>query len=187
VIIGFIVAASLLVTQAGEGEGEGDPEGEGEGEVGAGEGEGEGEGEDPCASRCEDDDDGNAGVAFCDNGVPAFIVCRDVDVGAVCGLVSAGFGFDCLLPDGVPCDPGYAAGASRCRSGACRDEICAPGAPVSENPKEPTRGTAIAATVGASSSSCAGCPSASLLLPLAGAAVLRRRPKPQGRAAGNPG
>jgi hypothetical protein len=83
VIIGFIVAASLLVTQAGEGEGEGDPEGEGEGEVGAGEGEGEGEGEDPCASRCEDDDDGNAGVAFCDNGVPAFIVCSDVDVGDI--------------------------------------------------------------------------------------------------------
>ncbi len=159
-----VVVAALLVAQ-GEGEGEADPP----------LGEGEGEGEDPCTPQCDGDV-----LRFCDFGAAATLVCADVDAnvsGETCGLLSAEWGFDCLLPDGAACDPGFGFGQSRCAGGACIDQVCATGEPLGEPVLEPTQGTDFVANTAPTSDSCLGCPQTSLVgpLPLLGLWRARRR------------
>jgi hypothetical protein len=130
-----------------------------------------------CAPAC----DGNT-VTFCDDDEVATIDCaQDVHAGSTCRRLSAEWGDDCVLPEGAPCDPGYAFGASRCDPGpprlSCIDGVCAPGAPASEDPLEPTPGTTVINNNPATTNpfGCSGCPQSAGAWVAALLALLRAR------------
>jgi hypothetical protein len=119
---------------------------------------------DDCDIVCLDD----ATLSFCDGGEAVTLACGDVDVAARCAWHSEDWGFDCVLPTGAACDPAYAYGRSRCESGlACRDGVCAPGAPAPLAPLEPTAGTTHSTTTTTTNPvsllNCQSCGSASML------------------------
>lgn len=76
----------------------------------------------PWPARCE----GNT-LIFCDalTGEERTLSCDEL--GATCGLLSDAWGFDCLLPEGAPCEPGYANGLSRCAGASSRTLCCVDG------------------------------------------------------------
>ncbi|MFZ9885931.1 MAG: hypothetical protein ACO3JL_00405 [Myxococcota bacterium] len=136
-----------------------------------------------CTPRC----DGEV-LVFCDEGARDPVVAVDCSAqGATCGLLSESWGFDCLLPLGAVCEPGYAEGLSRCEGSAaaalcCVEGVCA--APGEETdcrafvPGAPTRPAGTSAAIEEEgSSSCLGCtgfPGLGLL-PLGVGLGLRRR------------
>jgi hypothetical protein len=157
----------------------------------AGEGEGEGEAPDRCDPVCVDD----ATLAFCADGEPTTLPCASVAAGARCGLLSAAWGADCLLPAGAACDPDYGFGDSRCDDGlSCRDQVCAPGEPAPSPPATPTAGTTVdlGPTTTASPFACAGCaasPADGVWAALGALLLLLRRgcrPSPRGTAPSPP-
>ena len=68
-------------------------------------------------------------LRFCDEvtGEVRALDCA-AELGGRCGLLSDEWGADCLLPEGAPCDPGYADGLSRCEGSAEATRCCVDGA-----------------------------------------------------------
>jgi hypothetical protein len=93
------------------------------GELDAGELDGELDAGPNCEPRCEGDE-----LLFCDDGALVALDCQELE--GRCGLLSDEWGFDCLVPEGAPCEPGYADGLSRCEGSAqaalcCIESECA--------------------------------------------------------------
>ena len=75
-----------------------------------------------CIERCEAGDT----LVYCDGDAEQRLTCAELN--ASCGPLNTTWGLDCLLPEGAPCEPGYADGASRCNPAAnlfCDVDTCA--------------------------------------------------------------
>ncbi len=132
-------------------------------------------------------------LRFCDDGEPVALDCTET--GATCGLLSDEWGFDCVLPAGADCDPGYAEGLSRCDGAGdatrcCVDDVCgdpgeanscrrfAPGTPAfPEEPGSTDEPPAAASCLGLGG--CEGIPLLSFLPLIFGLRLLRRRREPR--------
>lgn len=137
-----------------------------------------------CVPVCEGDV-----LRFCDDGEPVELDCGEE--GGTCGLVSEEWGFDCLLPEGAACEPGYAEGISRCEGSGEADLCCVEGACAEpgnvtscrqfqpEAPSRPAIANPVADNTGAQSclglGGCEGIPGLSLLPLLVGLRLRRRR------------
>jgi hypothetical protein len=110
---------------------------------------GEGEAADPNAATCDGDV-----LHFTDSqtGEAQTIDCA-AKLSATCGTI-AGWGADCVLPDGADCDPGYAGGKTRCTGSFCVGHKCTQTAGSDPAPT-PTEFGEDALTL---STSCLGCP-----------------------------
>ena len=133
------------------------------------------------APFCDDDE-----LVFCDGLAEDRVDCADVHDDARCGLLNDEWGFDCLLPEGAACFPGYAGGASRCDpedAPYCTEGVCSDDEPGPTEPPDPTPGSgALVPSTTESSSffSCESCQGGQQGALLFGAFLLalRRRRRP---------